>query len=145
EAAELFVEALQFNPTSDKSLGFAALGQLLLGEEEKAEKLALKAIEVNPESQLAYTTLISVWKKDNDFESKVDRIPEAVRKSASVSYQLGKKFQEIGKYEYAREYFEIAIDKSERKDADVKGALGTLILDHSLNPFLYVTGQLDEV
>lgn len=143
-AAELFIEALKYKPANDKSLGFAALGNFLIGNEETAEKLAKKALKLNPKSELAYNTLINIWSKSNDFDKKLKKIPEAIKNTTSISYQLGKKYQEIGNYEYSKKYFEGAIKQSDGKDADLKGALGTLILENFLNPFLYVTGQLDE-
>ncbi|TXE13487.1 tetratricopeptide repeat protein [Algoriphagus aquimarinus] len=144
EAAKLFIEALQYNPDSDRALAFASLGYFLLKRGDDAEIYAQKSLERNPLNENAYSTLINVWSNKMPFDEIEGKLPEEIKDGKDISYQMGRIYYLNGDLKNAERWHRRALVKRNDRDEDIIGALGSLIIEQSLNPFHYVTNQLDD-
>lgn len=72
EAANLFIEALQYNPDDEKALCNIALGYLLLEQFEEANTFAKKALAKNPANCHAYSLLLQTLPGTENFEELIE-------------------------------------------------------------------------
>lgn len=129
EAGKLFVEALQYNSNDDKAIETAAFGYLLLGELSKAKKLAFKVLEKNSISSRAYSIIIQATSNDAEIEKFISNIPDYVKETQDVAYVIGNRAINKGDLNKAKKWLEIAIENEIEETTEIKGLLGSILLD----------------
>lgn len=141
EAAQLFIEALQYNPEEEKSLSNAALGYLLLGQLEEARAFANRVIEKNPANSRAYSLIIQTFPETNPLEDIISKIPEPYRTDPEVAYVLGHLARKRGNLYESKRWFEIAVENDIKGLAELRGALGEILIDRVVKEKLSIYGQ----
>lgn len=146
DAAKLFIEAVQYNPESDRALALASLGYFYLNNSHEAEIYAEKSLEKHPLNETAYTTLINLWSRVIPVEEIVKKLPEGIKESKNTYYQLARIYHVKGDLINSEKWQRKSLNKNNDSggDEDIRGALGSLIIDQSINQFHYITKQLDE-
>ena len=129
EAGKLLIEALHYNPYEEKAIENAAFGYLLLGELPKARELALEVLEKNSISSRAYSIIIQATSNDAEIEKIISNIPDFVKKTQDVAYVIGNHAINKRDLNKAKEWLEIAIENEIEDTSDIKGLLGSVLLD----------------
>jgi len=129
EAGKLFLEALQYNPQDEKALCNAALGNLLLGELEKAKTTAEKVLETNPANTGAYSIIIQASSATERFEDIISKVPEPHRNSRECAFAMADQARNKGKPEEAKKWLQTAIKNDSDDLPELKAALGEIMLD----------------
>lgn len=128
EAAQLFLEALQYNPEDEKALGNAALGYMLLGQTEKANIFANKVLDKNPANSLAHSIIMQISPDDEKLEDIIAKVPEPYRNTPSVAYGFSYLLRKRNKLSESIKWLEIAVENDEEDLPDLKGALGEILI-----------------
>ena len=129
EAARLFLEAFQYNNDDEKALSNVALGYLLLGELEKADSYAKKVLEKNPTNSQAFSIIIDVLAKTEATEDIIKKIPDICLESPEVAYRIAQIEKKRGKFNKAKDWFEIAVKNDKDNVPDFKASLAIIILE----------------
>ena len=129
QAAKLSIEALQYNPEEDKALCNAALGHLLLDQIKGAEDLIQKALQKNPASAMAYSLIIQLSKDDEPAESILSKVPESYRETREVASALSDFYRKKKDLPNTMQWLRIAVKNDKDDLPDLKGALGSLIIN----------------
>ena len=142
EAANYYIEALQYNPENEKAILNCALGYFLLGEKEKVRPLIEKVLKLNPLNPHAFSFLIQSI--DEPLENLESMIPDSLKNDSEIAYAMSHQcrlqnnlFQEIN-------WLEIALE-NDNDNPELKAALATtLILIIQNNHHSIYTKQLDD-
>lgn len=126
EAAQIFLEAGQYNPDDEKVLTNVAVGHLLLAQYDKAAATARLALDRNPANPQARSVLIQSSKEP--LARIVDEIPEAYRKHSEVAAALGFVARRQGDLKSAKTWLRTAVDNDTSCHPDIKGLLAETIL-----------------
>lgn len=129
EAAQLFIDALNFNPDNAKALCNAALGYLIQGEKERCEELARQALRVDPTQVQAYSMLVQASLEADTFEAILAKVPEAYRNNTEVAMALGMAAGRRDLLVEAENWFRTAVECDTQDHPDPRGALASLLLD----------------
>ncbi len=129
EASKLFIEALQYNPTDEKALCNASLAYLLIGQYDKAKNYAEKVLELNPANSNAYSLLIQTFPSKYNLTKIIAKVPEQYRNSCDVAYAISFIARKMNDQVESKKWLEIADSNNKDGNPDVKGALGTMILE----------------
>ncbi|WP_414571619.1 tetratricopeptide repeat protein [Nostoc sp. CCY 9925] len=144
EAGKYFIQSLHYNSEDENALYFAAVGNLLLGQQNKSEQLIHKVLKINPTNESAYALLIQLF-PDEDIEVIINKVPEAYRNSARVAGALGNITRQKLDFVQAEKWLQIAIDNDTEKLIEIKADLGTLLLESfSKDSLLIYNQQLDD-
>lgn len=144
EAGKYFIQSLHYNSEDENALYFAAVGNLLLGQQKESEQLIHKVLKTNPTNESAYALLIQLF-PDEDIEVIINKVPEAYRKSARVAGALGNITRRKLDLVQAEKWLQIAIDNDTENLIEIKADLGTLLLESfSRDSLLIYTQQLDD-
>ncbi|MCC5669987.1 hypothetical protein LC653_40855 [Nostoc sp. CHAB 5784] len=144
EAGKYFIQALHHNSKDENALYFAAVGNLLLGQQKESEHLIHKVLKINPTNESAYALLIQVF-PDDDIELLMNKVPEAYRNSARVADALGNIARQKLDFVQAEKWLQIAIDNDTENLIEIKADLGTLLLESfSTDSLLIYNQQLDD-
>ena len=144
EGAKCLIEALQYNSDDEKALLNAALGHIILNQQEEAKQFVRTVLKRNPASSRAYSMLVQS-NIDLPYKTVLDRVPEAHRNSPEVAFELGKLAAHNGKLKEAKEWLEWGIEGESADVIEIKILLGfTLVemLPDGMEGF--VVGQIDE-
>jgi pentatricopeptide repeat protein len=145
EGARLFLEAFQHNPDDEKALTNVALAYLLLGQFEEATEYVRKVLERNPASGNAYSIYIQIPLPDATLETALSKVPEPHRELPEVAYVLALTAQKNGKLAETRSWLETAVRNDKENIPDLRGTLGSFILDVIMRRQTVVTHeQLDD-
>lgn len=129
EGARLFLEAFQYNPDDEKALTNVALAHLLLGQFEEATEYVRRVLEKNPASGNAYSIYIQIPLPDATLETALSKVPEPFRELPEVAYVLALTAQKNGKLAETRSWLERAVRNDKENIPDLRGTLGSFILD----------------
>lgn len=141
DAAQLFIGALQYNPEEEKALSNAALGYLLLGQLEEARAFANRVVEKNPANSRAYSLIIQTFPETDPLEDIVSKIPEPYRTDPEVAYVLGHLARKRDNLYESKRWFDIAVENDIKGLADLRGALGEILIDTVIKDKLSIYGQ----
>jgi len=128
EAAQMFIDAVDFNRESAKAICNAALGFLLQGESRRCEKLAREALGKDPTVEQAYAMLIYSSSEDETLESILAKVPEVHRNTLEVSMALGKLVWQRDLLPEAEHWFRVAVETDTQDHPDPRGTLADLLL-----------------
>ncbi len=143
EAAEHFIEAINYDPENERGWGLAALGHAILGQKQDSHEYIDKLLAKNPDNLTAYVALISIYRNQIEFSEIISKIPERLLDTLEISYALGTTANGMKDYDNAIYWLQNAIEHSDNKDAEVKANLATVILQSIADPYKIFTGQLD--
>ncbi|APV44465.1 hypothetical protein Dform_01131 [Dehalogenimonas formicexedens] len=145
ESARLLIEALQYNPTDEKALTNAALGQILLDSPEQALPLLQRALELNPSNTIAHSLLIQCAPDAEHPEETLKRVPEPLRKVSEIANAIGYLFYKKGDIWESKKWIEIAVNNDSSDSPDLKAGLGTIIIKTILDDQVSFSGvQVNE-
>jgi tetratricopeptide (TPR) repeat protein len=144
DAATCFLEALQYNPTDDKAITYAAMSYLFQKDNANANKLIEEALQKNPANALAYSLRIRTTSITETIESALEQIPSAYHTTPDVLVALGEAALNRKLYGEAVEYWEAALSSSKDRSMDsVKAFLGIALIEPiSENHVLIAAGQV---
>lgn len=128
DAGKSYVEALQFKPDDEKALYNCASGWILLGDMERAEEYALKAIEKNPLSESGYSCLLLARKGKVPLEELVALVPAEILDETNISFALASVCSDLERIEDAIKWAELCLVKTTKDSFQIKGYLGSLLL-----------------
>lgn len=145
ESGRFLIEALQYNPEDETAFAFAALGALMLGDNENAARYARQALIRNPSNAKAYATLVNTLDVNLTFESIIGTVPSAYRKLAEVANAFASMARRKDMLAEAEQWCRTAIECDRENWADPHGVLGELLMqqvleDGPLLPFRGVSG-----
>ena len=132
DAANLFIEALQYNPDDEKALSNTAIAYQILNNSDEAIRYANKVIEKNPANCQAYSVIVQASESE-DFEIIIEKVPECYRNSTEISYAIGLIAIKKNLVTEAKNWLEIALKNNGTDTFDIKGTLGTVLLEKILN------------
>jgi len=116
----LLIEALQYNPDDESAIGNAAQGYFLLNEYDKTIELASKIIQKNPVSSRGYSLLIQARGRRENVDIILREVPDHLLRTPEVAGVIGEYFYNIGNFEEAVHWLQIALETSEKNPHDVK-------------------------
>lgn len=119
------IKALQYKPNEDKAMLNAALGYILIGKADLAENLALKVIERNNFSPVAYARLIQARGQKEPIEPIISQIPESLLHSPDVAVALGQHYYFQRDYRGAVRWLEIARENYENNSVTIRTLLAS--------------------
>ncbi len=129
DAAANFIGALQYNPTDDQAIAYAAMGYVFQRDNAGAKKYIEEALQKNPANTLAHSLHARIVPLSESIESVVDVIPAAYRENIDVLVALGEAALNRKLYAKAEEWWEIALNgNSDRSMNSVKASLGFVLL-----------------
>ncbi len=145
EAADLFLEASQYNPDDEKALSNTALAYLLLNKFEDAKRFAYKILEKNPANKQAYSIIVQASEED-DLQNIIEKVPDVYRNATEISYAIGVIAARKKMLIEAKKWFEIALENNGTDIFDIKGALGRVLIEIILKNqvSIYVAGLNDK-
>ena len=126
EAATLFLEASQHNPTDEKVLCNAALGFMLLGKRQDAYTIASDLWKKNPTLFRAYS--IAIQSSSSSFDEIVQQVPEYCRSNAEVACALAFVSSAAGNLEQAEHWYRIALENDKENWPDLRAFLAQTLL-----------------
>lgn len=129
EAADLFLEALQYNPDDEKALCNAAFGYLLLHQLDKARTHATEIIEKNPANARAYSIILQASSDDENLEDIISKVPEPYRCNPEVAYAISHLARKRENLTESIKWLEIAVENDKGGWPDLKGLLGEILLE----------------
>ena len=144
DAVTCFLEALQYNPTDDRAITYAAMGYLFQKDNANANKLIEEALQKNPANALAYSLRIRTTPITETIESALEQIPPAYHTTPDVLVALGEAALNRKLYGEAVEYWEAALGSSKDRSMDsVKAFLGVALIEPTFeNHVLIAAGQI---
>jgi tetratricopeptide (TPR) repeat protein len=142
EAAQLFIDALSFNPDSARALCNASLGFLLRRDNKRCEEFAQQALVKDPTSTQAYSMLVQAADENEPFESVTAKVPETYRNTTEVAMALGQLARRRELLPDAEHWFRIAVQADTQDHPDPRGMLADVLLTNLLksSPDLQMPG-----
>jgi tetratricopeptide (TPR) repeat protein len=109
KAAQLLIEAAQYNEDDEKALCNLALAYLLLDSLSKAEQYVDVVLHKNPANERAYTLKVRILSlRNEDFDSIVEQIPEEFRSLQEIAGALGDAAGQYRNLQKSQYWYEIA-------------------------------------
>ena len=143
EAAELLLEAFDFNPEDEKALSNRALAHLLKGETEYAAEYAELTREKNPSNIDAYVILVGISTEEEPFEKVIAKVPDDLHDSPQIAHAISEIAKQRRDFEEAKKWGEIMVAQKQRDVPDFKAAFATILINQVLEDSLAVgTKQL---
>ena len=145
EAANLLVEAHQYNREDERALSNRALAHLLLGETEYAADYAKQTREKNPSNTDAYVILIGISTEEEPLDEVIAKVPDYLHDSPQIAYAISELAKQRENFEAAKRWGEIMVSQDQGNAPDFKAAFATILINQVLEDNLAVgTSQLYE-
>ncbi len=133
-AAELLLEAFQYNSEDEKAFSNSTLAHYLLGELESATKYAKQTLEKNPANINAHVVLIHVFSKKEPLEKVITQVPDYLQEKPQIAHAFSDIAKEQGCLEDAKKWSEVTVEQD--ADPDFKASLATILIERVLDdPF----------
>ncbi|PWR74453.1 phosphorylase family protein [Methanospirillum lacunae] len=130
DGGKLLIQALQYNPNSEKALGNVAFGYLLNQNYEKALEYAHMVLQKNPLSARAYSIIIQSRIQSESIDTILLSLPQEVINTQDVAETLGHIYYNHGNFVESSKWLEIALTNAEQKeDLNIKGLLASSLLN----------------
>lgn len=143
EAANFFIEAEQYNPDSNKGLGFYALGYALKNNRTEFNRIYNKAIQLGDVSDLVYSSLIMIDNAESSIDRLLAQIPENIQQGSQVAFAVARHLKQQGNVDDCISWMETAINNSPKNQIVLKGQLGSYILEMVCTQQMFITQQVD--
>lgn len=127
KAADLFLEARQYNSDDEKVLTNVAVAQLLLDQRAEAVETARSLIARNPANYNAYSILIQA--SDQPLDRTIEELPQYCRTKAEVASAIGFTARKHDDFERAETWLRTALQHDDDAHPDIKGILGEVIVN----------------
>jgi tetratricopeptide (TPR) repeat protein len=146
DAAEKFVEALQYNSEDDRAIAYAAMGYVFQKDYPNAERLIEEALRKNPANGLAYSLRIRIAPATATIESVLERVPTGYHENPDVLVALGEAALNRKLYDKAEEWWQVALEGNNDRSMDsVKAFLAVALIEPVAENYLLIgAGQLLE-
>ncbi len=129
EAAQLFIEAAQYNRDDEKALCNLALAYLLLDNLSKAEQYVDVVLQKNAANERAYSLKVRILSLRNiDFDSIVEQIPEEFRSFEEIAGALGDAAGKCGDLQKCQYWYGIAYKSKDASSFGVAISYATSML-----------------
>jgi nucleoside phosphorylase len=130
DGGKLLIQALQYNPNSEKSLENVAFGYLLNQNYSKALEYAHMVLQNNPSSARAYSIIIQSKIRSESIDKILPSIPQEVIDTQDIAEALGHIYYNHGNFVESSNWLEIALKNTEQKeDLILKGLLASSLLN----------------
>ncbi len=130
-AAELLLEAFQYNSEDEKAFSNRALAHYLLGELESATECAKQTLEKNPANINAYVVLIHVFSKKEPLERVITQVPDYLQEKPQIAHAFSDTAKEQGCLEEAKKWREVTVEQD--ADPGFKASLATILIEQMLD------------
>jgi len=131
DGGKLLIQALQYNPDSEKALGNVAFGYLLNQNYGKALEYAQMVLQKNPLSARAYSVIIQSRIHSETIEKILPSLPQEVIKTQDVAEAIGHIYYNSEDFVESSKWLEIALTDAEKKeDLFLKGLLASSLLNY---------------
>lgn len=144
EAANFFIEAEEYNPDSNKALGFYALGYALKNDRTEFNRIYNKAIQLGDVSDLVYSSLIMINNAESSIDILLAQIPENIQQNSQVAFAVARHLKQQGNLDDCISWMEIAINNSPKNQVVLKGQLGSYILEMVCTQQMFITQQVNK-
>ncbi|MFH0773693.1 MAG: hypothetical protein V1922_05275 [bacterium] len=129
EAAQLFIEAKQYNPDDEKALCNVALAYILLDKPNNAEEYIKKILSKNPASGRTYSLLIQIRIDSSlPIEKIIKEIPSEYHDLPEIIYALGTACRRNKHFSEAQKWFEKLKTGKDECQPEYLVSLGTTLL-----------------
>ncbi len=143
DAAQLFIEALQYNPDEEKALCNVALAYILLDKPDKAEEYVKKVLLKNQASGRGYSMLIQIRSDASvPVEKIISEIPSEYHDLPVVAYALGTVCRRSQHFKEALEWFKKAGTAKNKEPEYLVSQATTLLASISTNMHLSFSKRL---
>ena len=143
KAAELLLEAFQYNSEDEKAFSNRALAHYLLGELKRATEYAKQTLEKNPTNINAHVVLIHVFSKKEPLEKVITQVPDYLQEKPQIAHAFSDIAKEQGCLEEAKKWREVAVEQD--ADFGFKASLATILIEQVLDdPFNMYIKQLED-
>jgi nucleoside phosphorylase/tetratricopeptide (TPR) repeat protein len=130
DGGKLLIQALQYNPNSEKALGNVAFGYLLNQNYGKALEYAQMVLQKNPLSARAYSIIIQSRIHSESIDSILPSLPQEVINTQDVAEAIGHIYYNSENFVESSKWLEIALTNAEQKeDLFLKGLLASSLLN----------------
>jgi len=113
EAAENFLEALQYNPTDEKAKCNAALGKILLDQKTEAREILDEVLKINQGSVRALALKLQTIINIKELQDYISKIPEQLKSKTDISMMIGIMYSEFGDLATSRIWLEKVINNED--------------------------------
>lgn len=144
EAAESFITALHFEPNNERALSIAGLGFLISGNKRKAERLARKAIDVNPFWENSYIVLANALEDSQSMKEILQEIPVQLQNNPVIAFNLGQIACRKGLLGEGIFWYEVASKPESPKKIEYQAFLATTILRELTHDFSPNVAQISK-
>lgn len=146
EAAQLFIEALQYNPDEEKALCNVALAYILLYKPEKAETYVEKVLLKNPASARGYSMLIQIRSDSStSVEKIISEVPSEYHNLPVVAYALATVCRRSQRFKEAVKWLKKAGVAKNKEPEYLVSQATTLIASISTNMHLSFSKKLTKI
>lgn len=143
KAAELLLEAFQYNSEDEKAFSNRALAHYLLGELESATEYAKQTLEKNPANINARVVLIHVFSRTEPLERVITQVPDYLQEKPQIAHAFSDVAKEQGCLEEAKKWREVTVEQD--ADPGFKASLATILIEQVLDdPFNMYIKQLED-
>ena len=126
-AAELFLEAVQYDPNDEKTICNAAVGYMILEDLSKASELVQTVLARNPANSYARSLLIQASLEP--LNEVVSQLPEYCIKNQEIAFALGALAKKQGALAQAENWYRVACHASKDVSPDIKATLAQTIFE----------------
>ena len=142
KAAELLLEAFQYNSEDEKAFSNRALAHYLFGELESATEYAKQTLEKNPANINARVVLIHVFSKTEPLERVITQVPDYLQEKPQIAHAFSDAAKEQGCLEEAKKWREVTVEQDAAPG--FKASLATILIEQVLDDaFNMYIKQLD--
>jgi tetratricopeptide (TPR) repeat protein len=118
--AQCFDDALKIKPNDEKALCNAAIGNQMIGNDKRANELAMKVLEINNSSDKAFSIIVnSLSKRGKLLEDILNEIPEKYHSQPRTACSIGTSLFIKDKVKDARDWYEKSINSRNESDEDL--------------------------
>jgi tetratricopeptide (TPR) repeat protein len=127
EAAELFIQAYEYNQEDEKSLSNLALAYSIKNDIDKVNDIIDKVFKINSESVEAYLLYINFSKLEID--TIISSIPNDILNKPEICNSIGFRYLKEHKYKDSIRYFRKTIEIDKENVPDYKANLAGCLLE----------------
>jgi len=144
-AADLFIDALTYEPELLKAQSLASLGYTMKGDIINSELMIEKTLRADPQNVDAYQAMIHMLSiKGLSFEEIVPRIPESIRQQQEIAYALAFVARERGLLNDALTWLQIALENAQGQKADLTAGIANILLETINGESFVLNGTIDQ-
>ncbi|QBD82778.1 tetratricopeptide repeat protein [Ktedonosporobacter rubrisoli] len=142
DAAQLFIEAAQYNQDDERALCNLALAHLLLNNLTEAGIYLETVLQKNVANERAHVVKIQLQSLQNeDFDTIVQQIPNELRGSQDIATALGDAAGKSGSLQNSRYWYEVAFKRKEKSPGIAFAYATAMLVPLAENKVILYTGK----